>query len=264
MHFAISNVANAQSRKWVLPSLWLMLVIWFLGRVFNHSRYAEKLNIFAANGTLDATKAQLYGYYASLRHPKNNTDPNLKQEWMTVDVRTSKKAAVIVETRKSGGIVPLILHFSAVLGPDWPSKSFSMRQLLAVGRLAILLTRLAHKVIIYTSRENFGTFSTSAALMRSRRAGQVVVRPLADGVWFPNWDSVSAFLTKPWLWEELAPAEHILMFQSDSVLCSNSVRKVDDFLKWDFIGAPIHPHWGSGFNGGLSLRNRNTTMRVLS
>jgi hypothetical protein len=30
---------------------------------------------------------------------------------------------VIIETRRSGGIVPLVLHFSAVLGPDWPSKS---------------------------------------------------------------------------------------------------------------------------------------------
>lgn len=184
------------------------------------------------------SKHALYEYYASLTHTTVKTDPKAKEEFLSVNVSTSNKAAVIIETRRSGGIVPLVLHFSAVLGPDWP-------------------------VIIYTSRENFGSFSTSAALLRYQRAGRIVIRPLAEGVYFPSWDSVSDFLTTPWLWRDLAPAEHILLFQTDSILCANSVRKVDDFFGYDIIGAPIHPHWGVGFNGGLSLRKRSTTLRVL-
>jgi hypothetical protein len=125
MRFAVASLASAQSRKWILPSLWLILVIWFFSRVFTHSKYAENLNIFSGNGTgtFDGTKAQLYNYYNSFRHSKNRTDSHLQREWMTVNVSTSNKVAVIVETRRSGGIVPLVLHFSAVLGPDWPSKS---------------------------------------------------------------------------------------------------------------------------------------------
>jgi hypothetical protein len=100
--------------------------------------------------------------------------------------------------------------------------------------------------------------------MRYIRMGRIVIRPLAEGVWFPNWDSVSRFLTTSWLWEDLAPAEYILLFQSDSVLCSNAIRSVDDFFEYDYIGAPIHPAWGAGYNGGLSLRKRSTIMRVLT
>src|SRR5207244_4220455 len=110
---------------------------------------------------------------------------------------------------------------------------------------------------------NFGSFSTSHALMRYVKAGRIVVRSLADGVYFPSWDSVSEFLTEKWMWENLAPAEHILIFQGDSIICANSVRSVEDFFEWDLIGAPIVPEYGVGYNGGLSLRKRTTMLRVL-
>jgi len=181
----------------------------------------------------------LTDYYNALTHySSQNLGLEYKDQYITANVSSSKKAAVIIETRRSGGIVPLILHFSAVLGPDWP-------------------------VIIYTSAENFGSFSTSHALARHQRSGRVVVRPLAEGVYFPSWDSVSDFLTTPWLWKDLAPAEHILIFQVDSILCANAVRSVEDFFEYDLIGAPIAANWGVGFNGGLSLRKRSTILRVL-
>lgn len=140
-------------------------------------------------------------------------------------------------TRRSEDIVPLVLHFPTVLGPDWP-------------------------VVIYTDAENFGTFSSSAAVSRFQKAGRIVLRPLADGDYFPNWDSVTKFLTNKRLWNDLAPAEHVLLFQSDSVLCSNSVRSVEKFLHWDFIGAPIVPERGIGYNRGLSVKKRLTFLRV--
>ncbi|KAF4625291.1 hypothetical protein G7Y89_g12881 [Cudoniella acicularis] len=208
---------SAQSRKWILPAIWLILVLWFLKTALNRSGHGNIHFSLGGNNTTNSTRKTLYEYYSSLTHTstKNKTDPLLSEAHMSVNVSTSNKAAVIIETRRSGGIVPLVLQFSAVLGPDWP-------------------------VIIYTSAENFGSFSTSAALLRHQRSGRVVVRPLAEGVWFPNWDSVSDFLTTPWLWKDLAPAEHILLFQTDSIL------------------------WGVGFNGGLSLRKRSTVLKVLA
>jgi len=54
-------------------------------------------------------------------------------------------------------------------------------------------------------------------------------------------------MTVPEFWEGLAPAENILYFQRDSILCSNSVRSVEDFFEFDFVGAPVDPDggWGS-------------------
>lgn len=47
------------------------------------------------------------------------------------------------------------------------------------------------------------------------------------------------------------------------MLCANAARSVDDFLEYDFIGAPIDPQVGRGYNGGLSMRRRSTILRVL-
>jgi hypothetical protein len=41
------------------------------------------------------------------------------------------------------------------------------------------------------------------------------------------------------------------------------VRKVEDFFEYNFIGAPIAPVWGAGYNGGLSLRRRSTILKIL-
>lgn len=54
----------------------------------------------------------------------------------------------------------------------------------------------------------------------------------------------------------IGPATHILLFQADSMLCANSPRKVDDFLHYDFIGAPFKTDEGFNYNGGLSIRTR--------
>lgn len=148
------------------------------------------------------------------------------------------RVAVMIEDRPRTNLIPLILHFSTVLGPAWP-------------------------VIIYTSQENVATFSASAALARHLRTGTISIRVLPLTVLFTNSDSVSKFLTQPWLWEDLAPAEHVLLFQSDSMLCANAVRSVEDFFEYDFVGAPIAVHLGEGMNGGLSLRKRSTILRII-
>lgn len=148
------------------------------------------------------------------------------------------KVAVIIETRFRTNLIPLILHFGSVLGPSWP-------------------------ILVYTSAEAMGQFSTSSSLARYIKSGTVQIRILPQTILFTNSDSVNQFMTGKWLWESLSPAEHILLFQSDSMLCANAARSVDDYFEYDFVGAPIAKGLGKGYNGGLSLRKRSTIMRVL-
>lgn len=75
-------------------------------------------------------------------------------------------------------------------------------------------------------------------------------------------DGVNIYLSRPWLWEQLAPAQHVLVFQADAILCANSYRTVDDFLEWDMIGPEIHSTKHL-YNGGLSLRNRTMILDIL-
>lgn len=66
-------------------------------------------------------------------------------------------------------------------------------------------------------------------------------------------------LTAPEFWERI-PAEHILIFQTDTYIRKNNV---DEFINYDYVGAP----WSwmdRGRNGGLSLRRKSATLRALS
>ena len=147
------------------------------------------------------------------------------------------KVAVIVDNRADSRLVPIILHFSTILGPDWP-------------------------IFLFTT-SNFGT--ASKAFHRKIKDGSIQLRDLSSAVGFEKHTDVSAFMTTPWLWEQLMPAKHVLLFQLDSIICSNSPFEVNDYLKYDLIGAPIQDSagWGLGFNGGLSLRNLDKTLQIV-
>lgn len=151
-----------------------------------------------------------------------------------VPIITSKVAAII-ENRPLERTVPLLIHFATVLGSDWP-------------------------IFVFTSQD---IASTSAPFKRLINEHRINIRNLPPDVDFNSRLDVSGFLTKPWVWKQLAPAGHVLIFQADSILCSNSPLKVDDFLQYDFIGAPIASEYGEGYNGGLSLRNRSMVLDII-
>ena len=75
-------------------------------------------------------------------------------------------------------------------------------------------------------------------------------------------NGVNIYLSSPWLWEQLASAQHMLVFQADAILCANAHRTVDDFLEWDWIAATLHPTQHL-YNGGLSLRNCTMILDIL-
>jgi len=146
------------------------------------------------------------------------------------------KVAVIIEDRPLENLIPLIIHFSAVLGPSWP-------------------------VVLFTS---LTSIHDSAALRRHLSSERVIIRSLPADLKFETHFDVSLFLTQPWFWEQLAPAKNVLLFQTDSIICGNAQLSVDDFLDYDLIGAPIQEEWhGQGYNGGLSLRNRALVLDII-
>ena len=146
------------------------------------------------------------------------------------------KIATIIENRPLPNLVPIILHFAVMLGPDWPIR-------------------------IFHSSENAALLYKSSALARLVSNGHVKL--IESTLSLGSHDKVSELLTRPWFWNQLAPATHVLLFQADSILCSNSPHKVEDYLEYDFIGAPIDPQYGHGYNGGLSLRNRTKMLEII-
>ncbi|PSR81260.1 hypothetical protein BD289DRAFT_336307, partial [Coniella lustricola] len=147
--------------------------------------------------------------------------------------------AVIMETNPAtvANLVPIMLHFANVLGPEWP-------------------------VVLLTLRANW-VEPPSPAFRRMMAARRIHIYFLPDDTAFPDHTSVSKFLTRAWFWERFESADRVLLFQADSVLCARSERRVDDFAEYDLIGAPINPQYGIGFNGGLSLRNPKAMLDII-
>ncbi|KAK0105491.1 hypothetical protein ONS95_004147 [Cadophora gregata] len=172
------------------------------------------------------------------QNPASEEPANLPPRPSTI--LSTSKAAVIVENRPLENLIPIILHFSSVLGREWP-------------------------IHLFTSEGNMGAFSESAPFQREVSAGRFHVRALPAEEHLNTHAAVSGFFTKPWFWEQMAPAEHILMFQADSIICSNSQHRVEDFLMYDFVGAPVDEvrGLGMGYNGGLSIRNRTKCLEIV-
>lgn len=177
--------------------------------------------------------AELFGSEKPHIVISNSWAPSKPSGNMTI----GKKVAAIIENRKSDRLIPLILHFSSVLGPSWP---------------IVLFTSL--------SRSDFGD---SAPFNAGLSDGRFEIRSLPSDVNFTSHKAVSSFLTKPWFWEQLAPADHVFLFQADSIICANAQQHVDDYLQYDMIGAPIAFGMGQGYNGGLSLRSRQKMLDIV-
>jgi hypothetical protein len=66
----------------------------------------------------------------------------------------------------------------------------------------------------------------------------------------------------------LIPTETFLIFQTDSMIFSKNKHLINDFLKYDYVGAPwAHPpknntHHTVG-NGGLSLRKKSKMLEIM-
>ncbi|KAH9906370.1 hypothetical protein F4778DRAFT_644739 [Xylariomycetidae sp. FL2044] len=165
------------------------------------------------------------------------TGPALKLQSVK---KHTDRVAIIIEDRPTVNLIPLMLHFHSVLGPEWP-------------------------IILYTVPGTADALQeASAPFSRAVNESRVEIRYLPEDVSFASHRSVSVFLMSPWLWKDLAPFEKILIFQTDSIICSRSTSRVDDFIGWDLIGAPIDRRIGGvGYNGGLSIRNRQLVLDIV-
>lgn len=69
-------------------------------------------------------------------------------------------------------------------------------------------------------------------------------------------------LTDQWIWQNML-AEKVLLFGGTSVICSNSPRSIQQYLHFDYIGAPWGNFKGCGGDGSISLRSRSLMLKVL-
>ncbi|KKY25703.1 hypothetical protein UCRPC4_g01616 [Phaeomoniella chlamydospora] len=148
------------------------------------------------------------------------------------------KVAFLVENRPDPMLAPLILHMMSVVPPDW--RFHFMGSESAVDKV-----------------------KDSAAIMRQVDVGKLDVTYIPENMSVAGQEMISRFLTNTWTYEALLPAEHVLVYQTDSIFCANSMDDLDNWLIYDWVGAPWDPGNRYGGNGGLSLRKVSSILKVL-
>jgi hypothetical protein len=114
------------------------------------------------------------------------------------------------------------------------------------------------------SPESIAHMRASTVITRLERSGKLSIDQLPSNYSLSSRETISQMFTDPVLYKtHLSPAESLLVFQPDSIFCANAPTTLNDFLEWDWIGAPWSPQAEYGGNGGLSLRKVSKILQVL-
>ncbi|KAF7957881.1 hypothetical protein EAE96_003448 [Botrytis aclada] len=149
------------------------------------------------------------------------------------------KVALLIENRVNPILSPLVLHFMSVVPPDWRFRFMG-------------------------SLESVAHMNTSRAIRQHVKSGKLDLTYIPANMSTGSQEEISRFLTNLWLYETvLQPAEWLLVFQTDSMLCANSRQSLNNWLDYDWVGAPWNPNGKFGGNGGLSLRRVSAIIDVL-
>lgn len=141
-----------------------------------------------------------------------------------------KKGAVIVETRNIDWERVLDNHMR-YLGEDWG-------------------------IYIFCSNHNYNKAFEAAKKYKEARIVEFPLLLLDD----ITADAYNALITSKMFWSCI-PCDKVLIFQHDSSLLRCCV---DDFLEWDYIGAPWAHINMEGGNGGLSIRTKQKMIEVIN
>lgn len=149
------------------------------------------------------------------------------------------KVAFLVETRPLKHLPALYAHMTAIIPPEWSFKLMGSPELTDFMRQSPVIKRL-------------------------EKSGKLELLPIPSNYSLANRETISQMFTDIHLYREiLAPAENLLVFQPDSIFCANSPTTLNDFIEWDWIGAPWSKTAQYGGNGGLSFRKVSRIIQVL-
>jgi hypothetical protein len=124
------------------------------------------------------------------------------------------KIALLVEDRPLPHLTPLLLHMMSVVPPDW-------------------------RFVLVGSRESLKRTNSSSTVRLQQDSGKLELRESPNVGDYQPQEKVDRMLTNLTFYENYTrTAEWLLVFHPDSVICARSETTVDDWLIYDWIGAP--------------------------
>lgn len=152
--------------------------------------------------------------------------PTIKVDWHpNAEPRSTynaSKLALIIEPRPLPHLVPQMLHMISVVPPDW-------RFLFIGSNLSVI------------------SVGRSLPVRHQQVIGKLDLMVLPEPWEIDSKEHVFRLLTDVRFYDEFLPdVEHILKYESDSILCANSGKSLDEWLEWSWVGAPRYVKLGVG------------------
>ena len=121
---------------------------------------------------------------------------------------------MLVEINPFGHLTTLLLHMIAVVPFEW-------------------------RFIYIGSKESIARINKSLPVQQYQESGKLVLREVPLGFDASDNEGMHRMLTHMRFYEEVVdPAEWLLLFRSDTILCAQSNQTVNDWLDYDWVGAP--------------------------
>lgn len=152
----------------------------------------------------------------------------------------SSKLAILVEPRPLPHLVPQILHMIAVVPPDW-------------------------KFLFIGSNQSVISVGRAWATKHQQKIGKLDLITMPDPWQINSKEGVYRTMTDLRFYDEFLPGvEWLLKYEHDSILCANAPVSLNQWLSWDWTGAPRSPTDRFSGNGGLTMRRVSAIRRVLA
>ncbi|KAM6508546.1 hypothetical protein FSOLCH5_011542 [Fusarium solani] len=136
--------------------------------------------------------------------------PKITLTYANQSIYNESKVALLIESRPQPIIVPLMLKFMYQMPPDWRFRFMG-------------------------SPESVAFANQSAAMREHVKSGKVNLTYIPSNMSTAGQEMISRFLTTLRLYDTvLQPAEILLVFQTDSMVCANNKRSIDDFIGYDW------------------------------
>lgn len=124
------------------------------------------------------------------------------------------KIALLIEDRPLPHLTPLLLHMMSVVPPDW-------------------------RFVFVGSPESLNHTNSSSTVRLQQDSGKLELREGPSVGDYQPQEKVDRMLTNLTFYENYTrTAEWLLVFHLDSIICARSETTVDDWLIYDWIGAP--------------------------
>ena len=162
-----------------------------------------------------------------------------QQEQQQQQQQQQKNAMIIVEPREHKLLQYVIENFNRFMDPSWDLYVF-----------------------YGNSTKEYAENATQNVTQRAKYLLPLGVDNLID-------TEYNTLFKQHEFWDKI-DAENILVFQTDAVLCPSSAKKIEEFIKYDYIGCSVDnkhignssaPHWWSSYPfygiGGLSFRKKS-------